>query len=89
MEKEAAALEEMLRFVKKEIGYRGLVTNYNFNEWSYLLPLRDKLDFVDNHSYQDHPTYPQNQWRLPAVFRQVSSLEEWGRTPRGLSRAEP
>lgn len=85
VEKEAAALEEMLRFVKKEIGYRGLVTNYNFNEWSYLLPLRDKLDFVDNHSYQDHPTYPQNQWRLPAVFRQVSSLEEWGRTPGFLA----
>ena len=85
IEKEAAALEEMIRFVKEEIGFSGAVTNYNFNEWSYLLPLRDRLDFVDNHSYQDHPNYPQKQWQLPAVFRQISSLEEWGRTPGFLA----
>lgn len=39
---------------------------------------------IDNHSYLDHPTYPRNQWKLPAYFRQKSSLEEFGLVPGRL-----
>lgn len=85
IEKEAQALDEMISFVKKDIAFRGLLTNYNFNEYYFYLPLRNKLDFVDNHAYQDHPNYPKQAWKLPASFSQKASLDSWCSVPLRLA----
>ena len=87
LRKEAEALDEMIRFVREELRYKGLITNYNYDAWYYQAPLREKLDFVDVHSYLDHPTYPRNKWKLPAYYRQVSSLEEFASEPGRLAGA--
>lgn len=85
--KEMEALTEMIRFVREEIGYRGLITNYNCDAWYYQLPLREKLDIVDIHAYHDHPTYPKNKWKLPAYYNQISSLEKYGFVPGRIAGA--
>lgn len=87
LRKEAESLAEMIRFVREELRYKGLITNYNYDAWLYQAPLREKLDFIDVHSYLDHPTYPRNSWKLPAYYRQVSSLEESASEPGRLAGA--
>lgn len=70
-------IRDFTRFLREEIGYRGLVTDANFGDNVIQAPIRNELDFVDSHHYGDHP----RNWRL---FHQGSSTESSALVPRLL-----
>ncbi len=52
---------EMRRFLKEDIGVKGAITGtIGFGPCSTLS--QTKMDFVDQHSYWDHPSFPHKSW---------------------------
>ncbi len=61
-----AFIADMRRFLREELGSRALITD--LNAWTDVWPMqgvRQDLDYVDNHSYWDHPHFLEQAWRLP------------------------
>jgi hypothetical protein len=58
----------MKRILRDELGYKGLLGN--LNGWTYpdaYWPvIADEYDFMDRHSYWDHPIYIEKKYRLPS-----------------------
>lgn len=50
--------EEMVAFLKKDIGVKCPVTGSQFSSAEALAP----CDFIDKHAYWDHPKFPGRQW---------------------------
>ena len=70
---------EMIRdlsgFVRDELGYKGLITEINFQQNAAISEIRDSLAFVDNHNYWDHPnSLPGHAWSFPFLHNQTSAL---------------
>lgn len=66
--------DEMKSFLRDELGMQKPVSDQNHrSEWVSGI-YRDRYDFVDNHYYFDHPSYPETAWRLPARVENVSSI---------------
>ncbi|OGV75274.1 MAG: hypothetical protein A3K19_09055 [Lentisphaerae bacterium RIFOXYB12_FULL_65_16] len=74
------AMHEYLR----SLGYQGLFTDLNMCNHYGNYPQRDELDFVDNHSYWDHPRFLEKAWSLPSALSQRSSVAA-GSYPAGLA----
>ena len=73
-------LTELRNWARGELGLRQLISSIN-SEYRYgYVPLRDKLDFVDNHTYYAHPQYSPN-YRLPWKFGVLSSIENFATVP--------
>lgn len=70
-------IRDFTKFLREEIGYRGLVTDANFSDNVIQAPIRNELDFVDSHHYGDHPRF----WRF---FHQNSATEASALVPRLL-----
>ena len=73
---------EQIYFVKKVLGAKTIVTSLNFLNYVPLTLLRQKFDLVDNHTYFDHPSFPDKRWQLPYGYRQSSAINLMALFPR-------
>ena len=69
---------EQARFLKEELGLQALQTDVNMDCKIHLALIRNDLDTVDDHKYQDHPRFPVKPWELPGLYRQRSSISDLG-----------
>lgn len=70
--------QEMYLFLREELGMKLPISDQNHrSEWLSCI-FRDRYDFVDNHYYFDHPSYPEQAWQLPARIENVSSISQGG-----------
>ena len=65
---------EQAKFLKEELGLQALRTDVNMDRKIPLALIRNDLDTVDDHKYQDHPRFPVKPWSLPGLYRQRSSI---------------
>lgn len=59
-----------VRFLREEVGLKALISNMSawMNPPEYQIPLAGpSIDYVESHSYCDHPTFPERQWGLPCL----------------------
>ncbi|MEK7474762.1 MAG: hypothetical protein AAB152_03915 [Candidatus Coatesbacteria bacterium] len=58
---------EQIRYLKTELGVKAMVSDLNgwTDEWGTQL-CRTAFDWVDNHSYWDHPAWVEKEWELPS-----------------------
>ncbi len=66
----------------RSLGVKGLLTGANWMTYEETNYLREHYDYVDQHGYWDHPTYPAGQWKLPAKFHQGSATNKLAAFPR-------
>ena len=84
-EKHLAADQEMKRFLKEELGVQALITGSNWMLYQTQTILRSEYDYVDNHSYWNHPGWSTNgAQRLPYHFPQWDAVERLAASPREL-----
>lgn len=77
-------IEEQKRFLKQELKLVALITDLNMHSKFTLTGVREHLDFVDNHQYWDHPSFPVRQWGMPYLFSNLSSISRLAQNPRYL-----
>ncbi len=80
-------IEEQKRFLKEELQLTALITDLNMHSKYTLIGVREHLDFVDNHQYWDHPSFPVRQWGMPYLFSNMSSISRLAQNPRYLMPA--
>ena len=68
----------------EKIGVKSLITGSNYISSMPQTFMRSEFDFVDNHSYWDHPTFPVKQWRLPNAYKMQSVIRSFCRVPRRM-----
>ncbi len=59
-----------VRFLREQVGLKAPISNMSawMNPPEYQIPLAGPcIDYVENHSYCDHPTFPERQWGLPCL----------------------
>lgn len=82
-----AAFDKELHFLKDELGVKALITDVNnVNKVPQTL-VRDRLQYVDNHTYWDHPRFIEQKWRLPFGYKNESAVRSDAAVPRGLMPA--
>ncbi len=59
---EEAYYEEMRSYVRDSLGVRVPVAGTNWNAGPVDIAVQSKQDYLDNHSYWDHPTFPGVPW---------------------------
>jgi hypothetical protein len=83
-ETQAICIKEQMRFLREDLKLKALITDLNYCSSYSLQGLRDKLDFVDNHIYQDSPKFRGKRWRAPFFHTQTSAISLLARTPRTI-----
>ncbi len=78
------SIEEQKRFLRDELKVPVLITDLNMVSKYTLDPVRQHLEFVDNHQYWDHPSFPVQQWQMPYLFANSSSINRNAQNPRYL-----
>ncbi len=53
---------EMKNFLKNTLGVKVPIVGTNWNIGVQDLMVQDKMDYIDNHAYWDHPTFPNEDW---------------------------
>lgn len=81
---QANAIAEQTRFLRDEIKLSAHITDLNFMNNYALTGLREELEFVDNHQYFDHPSFPVQKWNMPFAYAQNSALRRAADLPRGI-----
>ncbi len=79
------AMRDLAEFVRKDLKCPVLLTSSNFHLDPLGATLVRNFDLVDNHYYQDHPSYPEKAFRLPSAHKQKSSLENFCHFPLVLA----
>lgn len=74
----------MKAFLKDELKVKAQLTDANFYETILVAPLREKLDYVDNHAYWDHPAFVGKMWHLPHRYRNISVIKQLAQVPRTM-----
>lgn len=78
MEAYDRSYQEMYNFVRKELDAKVPISDLNHgSDWLFSFA-RDKYDYIDNHFYVDHPTFPKEAWNLPMGLENVSSIKNSG-----------
>lgn len=54
--------DEMTAFLKNELGVKVPITGTNWNVGIADLAIQSRLDYLDNHAYWDHPSFPHEPW---------------------------
>ena len=71
-------------FCKKELKMKALLTSCNFQSQTFLVDLRGRMDFADNHMYHAHPVFGGKAWGSKTMYSQTSPLASLAALPRGL-----
>ncbi|MBS1368339.1 MAG: hypothetical protein HPZ91_00125 [Lentisphaeria bacterium] len=71
----AGRYEEMRDYLRS-LGVNVMLTDQNMHVQILHSVMRDRYDYVDNHRYWDHPSFPVNPWRLPSAHHNRSALEK-------------
>lgn len=83
---QTAACSAMRAHVRS-LGVQAPTTSANMAADWWSLAVRHDFDFVDNHAYHDHPSFPVRQWSLPFGQNQRSAVEDLLRVPSGLAQS--
>lgn len=78
---------KMKAFIR-ELGCKALLTDLNgWSETPAFMAARNNLDFVDNHFYWDHPTFLEQDWKLPSAGSQsgASAISFAGSGPQQVA----
>ena len=70
--------QQMMEFLRKEIGTEVLVSDQNFWNDIPTTVLRDAYDVVDNHLYFEHPHFLERPWWLPVQLGSISGVMGFG-----------
>lgn len=54
--------DDMVAYLKKDLGVKVPIVGTNWNVGPADLAVQSRLDYVDNHAYWDHPTFPHQPW---------------------------
>ncbi len=73
-----------IRDFLRSLGVQAPLTGSNFRSSQALAFVRSEYDYVDNHDYWNHPTFPEKRWAMPVKFNQKSSLKTFCWLPRNL-----
>ncbi len=65
----------------RSLGTQALLTGANYTISQGLAYVREAYDYVDCHSYWDHPKFPVRAWSLPNAFGQGSSVRARAKMP--------
>ena len=65
----------------RALGTAALLTGANYTISQGLAYVRNEYDYVDCHSYWDHPKFPVRAWSLPIAFGQGSSIRARAKMP--------
>lgn len=68
----------------KELGVKAPLTSVNCLDSMALTPVRAELEYVDNHAYWDHPSFPERAWSLPHRYRNLSAVAGGASVPRHM-----
>ena len=71
---------EMKEFIRG-LGVKTPLSDQNMNIDQLLSTMRAQYDFVDNHFYWDHPSFPENSWQLPSTASGLSAISQELRMP--------
>ncbi len=63
------------------IGTKALLSDQNMWDNIPMALMREKYDYVDNHFYWDHPSFPIKPWSLPSGVKNSSALSGFLSTP--------
>ena len=85
-ERQAASDARMHAYLRS-IGVKALLTGANFVSAQGQAFLREHYDYVDNHEYWDHPSFPEQKWNLPFGFVQASAVRTAAQVPRAMMPA--
>lgn len=66
--------QRMHHFLKDDLKVKALITGINHRHLKTLAVTRSEFDYVDLHSYHDHPRFAGNPWQLPFMYHNQSSL---------------
>jgi hypothetical protein len=67
----------MIRFVRKDLGCKALLTNTNgWVNYATSQEARTLYDYVDDHFYVDHPQFLKKSWQLPSRRLLVTHLTD-------------
>ncbi|MDD5348700.1 MAG: hypothetical protein PHQ12_00685, partial [Chthoniobacteraceae bacterium] len=73
-ETQARSDARMAQFLRS-IGVQTLLTGVNCGTHEALTFVRERYDYVDNHTYMDHPKFLEKSWSLPTQFAQPNTIE--------------
>ncbi|AHF90103.1 hypothetical protein OPIT5_07565 [Opitutaceae bacterium TAV5] len=72
----------MADFLRNRLGVRALLSGTNYRNSQELAYVRTHYDYVDNHMYWDHPTFPVRTFNLPFQFDQAGAIRRAAPVPR-------
>ncbi len=65
---------ERMRYFLTTLGVKAPLSDMNMRSAPLLSVIRDRYDYVDNHQYWAHPSFPEKRWQLPSVATTGSVL---------------
>jgi hypothetical protein len=68
----------------RSLGTKALLTGANYTIAQGLAAVRAEYDYVDCHSYWDHPKFPVKSWAAPFAFGQGSSVKARAKMPNRI-----
>lgn len=68
----------------RSLGSKALLTGANYTIAQGLTFVREHYDYVDCHSYWDHPKFPVRSWSPPFAFGQGSSVRARAKMPNRI-----
>ncbi len=75
---------KMKAYLKDDLKIKANLSDANFLTPVLLSFLREKLDYVDNHAYWDHPSFVKQRWRLPYRYKNISAIKRFAQVPRDI-----
>lgn len=79
------SLRKLKTFAREELKIKAPISVLNFKEDPYLQSMREEFDYVDNHAYYDHPTFPgRTRFGFPYHHHQKSALVNLAAYPRTI-----
>lgn len=75
--------KQMVEFVRGE-GVTAMLSDQSRETTPHLVTMREKYDYVDNHVYWSHPTFPGKSWSFPMVLDNRSVLPQRAIVPGEL-----
>ncbi len=72
--------DEMKKFVR-DLGVTTMISDQNMSTQPLLSTMRAQYDYVDNHFYWDHPSFPETKWQLPSAASNLSAISKEASAP--------